>query len=1549
MPAQVLKNNCTSGELSPKLHRRSDIQQYQNGLAECLNAIVSPYGGSKRRFGTKYVAPAKYSDKISILRPFEFSVTQSYAIEFGDQYIRFFMDGGQIVVSYTAWKTLTDYYAGDLTFKIGDFAALSQTSRDWTGVAEASNGDVYACVNDGNIYKQIGGTGDFESLNQTVRLWRGITIAPNGNVYACVESGDIYMQTAGTGDFEALSQTSRIWSSIEAAPNGDIYACAWNGDIYKQTAGAGDFEGLSQTNRQWRGLAATSSGDIYACVYSGDIYKQSYGIGDFVALGQTSRTWTGMTAVANGDIYACVSVGDIYKRTVGAGDFEALGQTSRAWYDITTVSGDNVYACVFEGDLYKPSVNYYRCIVEHTSVTFANDLLYGFWEETDGSDDIAYEIPSTYLESELRELRFEQSSDVLYIFHSNHHPAKLTRTAHTSWTLTDCVFEAGPFLADNDTNITLQSSSTVSEFNDFDATHQTYRHWRAMAADVDGDIYACVFNGDIYKQTGGAGAFVALSQTHRPWSGMACTPAGNVYACTYGGDIYMQTDGTGDFVALTAGNRYWTGMCAAPGGDVYACTEKDTVDEYGNPVGGDIYMQTAGTGAFVALEQDGWGVRYFGMASAPNGDIYASTQKWTYYWWFEYGGGEIPVPGDIYKQTAGAGNFIAMNGPDRDWRGMASTLNGDVYAAVWLGDIYKQVGGTVGFVKMDQTSRKWYGMCADSDNNVYACVQYNDIYKKQGSVSGFVALSQTYRAWRGMTSTPSGDIYACVDDDDIYKQTEGTGDFEALGQTSRLWTAMTSALNGDVYACVYDGDIYKQTGGAGNFVALSQTSRIWSGMACTPGGDVYACVEGGYIYKQTGGGGDFEAITAPGIKNWTGITSTPSGDIYACVYSGDIYKQTAGAGDFEALGQQHKTWRGMTSTFNGDVYAATNLEDIYKQTGGAGDFIPLNQTFRVWEGITSSPNGDVYASVDSDDIYFYESPYVIITASSAVFEAGHIGSTWKLTSGKSVSEVTASITSNTSSSAVSTASEVIEIEISGSWEAVITLQRSFNKGTDWYDFMTIPGNCVKQFSDTRDIQYRITVSGYVFGPVGVRISALHADGTGQGTFKILSVSSDGLYCVAEIIDELRATDETIIWAEAAWSGVNGYPRVGKIVEGRLLMACTDYDPRGMWASSSLEYENMLAGTNDDDAFYFSYDAKGGVSIAKWMLSWKHLAIGTYGGEVRLISDNGMTPSNPPDKKQDSDFGSADIPAFVAGKSVIFVDRCTRILREYSYDYNFDSFDSPSLSTLSEHILNNGGGIIDAAYQQKQDSLIWCVLNDGTIGILTYIPAQQVSGWSRIELGGTAAVESVCVIPGNYGHDEVWLTVQRTINSQTVRFIERIEEDDTTWDGSTPVFFVDCGSVYDGTPATTITGLDYMEGETVAVLADNLSVGPKTVSSGQITLDTAASYVIVGLPFTTRIKTLKPDAGAADGTALGRKLRTSNPVLYFVETGNGVKFGPDLDRLKDVPDLVDGELKTIDVPVTMPGGYDTNSQIVIEMSEPLPMFLGSISYDVNAGD
>ena len=77
----------------------------------------------------------------------------------------------------------------------------------------------------------------------------------------------------------------------------------------------------------------------------------------------------------------------------------------------------------------------------------------------------AFEISTPYLTAELFDIKFSQSADVMYLVHPNHEARKLSRTGHTSWTLTEIDFTDGPYLSENTTTTTLTPSGTTGSVN----------------------------------------------------------------------------------------------------------------------------------------------------------------------------------------------------------------------------------------------------------------------------------------------------------------------------------------------------------------------------------------------------------------------------------------------------------------------------------------------------------------------------------------------------------------------------------------------------------------------------------------------------------------------------------------------------------------------------------------------------------------------------------------------------------------------------------------------------------------------------------------------------------------------------------------------------------------------------------------------------------------------------------------------------------------------------------------------------------------------------
>ena len=90
-------SSFTGGELSPKLEGRVGLQKYSEGLSDLTNFLVLPQGGVTRRPGTEFLGEVKDSADTTRLIPFQFKTSDTYILEFGDQIMRVYRSGQQIL------------------------------------------------------------------------------------------------------------------------------------------------------------------------------------------------------------------------------------------------------------------------------------------------------------------------------------------------------------------------------------------------------------------------------------------------------------------------------------------------------------------------------------------------------------------------------------------------------------------------------------------------------------------------------------------------------------------------------------------------------------------------------------------------------------------------------------------------------------------------------------------------------------------------------------------------------------------------------------------------------------------------------------------------------------------------------------------------------------------------------------------------------------------------------------------------------------------------------------------------------------------------------------------------------------------------------------------------------------------------------------------------------------------------------------------------------------------------------------------------------------
>jgi hypothetical protein len=274
----------------------------------------------------------------------------------------------------------------------------------------------------------------------------------------------------------------------------------------------------------------------------------------------------------------------------------------------------------------------------------------------------------------------------------------------------------------------------------------------------------------------------------------------------------------------------------------------------------------------------------------------------------------------------------------------------------------------------------------------------------------------------------------------------------------------------------------------------------------------------------------------------------------------------------------------------------------------------------------------------------------------------------------------------------------------------------------------------------------------------------------QGYVKITSVSSATVALVT-VMETLSLTSSTI-FAEGAWSSVRGWPARVQFHEGRLYWARTDKEPQKVWGSHSFVYDQYaLDEQADDEGINIELSSNQSNEI-QWLASGNSLLAGTYGGAFIINGggDAGITPTNI-SAKQEVNFGTEAIQPRRIGAYYYYVQRFRQKVRELFYMWENNAYRATDKTILSPEI--TGDGIVDMAYQEVPETILWCVTTDGTIATMTREIDQEVQGWAIQNT--TGRYESVAVMPSqSYKLDEVWVVVQRIVNGSTKRFIEYFE-------------------------------------------------------------------------------------------------------------------------------------------------------------------------------
>lgn len=459
----------------------------------------------------------------------------------------------------------------------------------------------------------------------------------------------------------------------------------------------------------------------------------------------------------------------------------------------------------------------------------------------------------------------------------------------------------------------------------------------------------------------------------------------------------------------------------------------------------------------------------------------------------------------------------------------------------------------------------------------------------------------------------------------------------------------------------------------------------------------------------------------------------------------------------------------------------------------------------------------------------------------------------------------------------------------------------------------------------------------------------HSNGAMPGlqegqTYYVLNGSEDSFQVTdtptGTVSVNLTGTDSGEHW------GLTGFfPSAVTYFEQRRVFGGGRARPQDVWMTGSGTEADLSYSipTVDSDRVYFRIASRESAAI-RHLVPLSQLMLLTNTAEMRLtpINDDAITPSSISVRPQ-SFIGSAFPQPMLVNNTVVFAAARGGHLREMGYSNDVLGYLTGDLSLRAQHLFDNLQ-VVDLAYQKAPVPTIWVVSSDGKLLSMTYVPEEGVGAWSQHTTDGT--FESVAAIPEG-DEDAVYVVVLR----EGVRYVERFADQFTgrlaPQSDLEDAVHLDASLSYSGAATTTIVGLVNLEGRAVSYLADGVA-GTGVVEDYTLTLPTAASKVVVGLPFTSEIDTF-PLYMDMSGFGSGSYKNVTEVWVRVFESGS-FEAGP-FGSLKVVASNAPtaGTIQTGMQEIPLPGLWGIEGQVTIRQSAPLPLTVVSLTMTVATGN
>jgi hypothetical protein len=315
----LVQTNFTSGELSPQVQGRTDVDRYNNAARSLINAYPKLFGGARRRPGSRYNAPAKIAAKKGRLIPFVVTRDLAYMLEFGDSFLRIWPKGGgalilELATSYTeSMLPDIDFAQGADTMFIAHPSVPIQRLRRFS----ASLFDLSAAPFTTTPFDEQGYTPAASLTLSLATVGTGRTATASAGVFLPSDVGRQLVSDAGLGIVTGYTSATVVTFDITIAFAGTAIASgAWYLDSSPQAiivpsakdpvassitliGALSRAASVTLSAKTGAGITVTASASVFV---AGDVGKQFFadsGVATITAQGGTTLTITITTDFAS--------------------------------------------------------------------------------------------------------------------------------------------------------------------------------------------------------------------------------------------------------------------------------------------------------------------------------------------------------------------------------------------------------------------------------------------------------------------------------------------------------------------------------------------------------------------------------------------------------------------------------------------------------------------------------------------------------------------------------------------------------------------------------------------------------------------------------------------------------------------------------------------------------------------------------------------------------------------------------------------------------------------------------------------------------------------------------------------------------------------------------------------------------------------------------------------------------------------------------------------------------------------------------------------------